>query len=362
MGIDDFVVLDRGNDLGGTWRDNSYPGCCCDVPSNLYSFSFALNPDWSRVVLRRRPRSGTTCATCVDRFDVGGQLRFDHAVDEARWDDERRALGRAHGRRRGVPSPRCWSGRPGSLSEPSIPDFPGLDELPRQGLPLGPLGARLRPGAASGCASWARVPRPCSSCRRSRPVVEHLYLHQRTPPWIVPRARPGRLAPAQAGLPQGARPPAPVPAAHLRHVRGRCSRSSSGRGERRKAAVRKAALDHLARQVPDEALRRKLDAALRAGLQAPAPLRRLLPLAHPLQRGGGGLTGRVVHRPRGGGAGRHRPPGRRGHHGHRLRGRRAALRRAHRRAATAAGSRRCGRPTASRPTPAPRWPGSPTCS
>jgi cation diffusion facilitator CzcD-associated flavoprotein CzcO len=44
MGVDDFVVLDRGNDLGGTWRDNSYPGAACDVPSNLYSFSFALNP------------------------------------------------------------------------------------------------------------------------------------------------------------------------------------------------------------------------------------------------------------------------------------------------------------------------------
>ena len=50
MGIEDFVVLDRGDDLGGTWRDNSYPGAACDVPSNLYSFSFALNPDWSRVV------------------------------------------------------------------------------------------------------------------------------------------------------------------------------------------------------------------------------------------------------------------------------------------------------------------------
>ena len=48
MGIDDFVVLDRGNDLGGTWRDNSYPGAACDVPSNLYSYSFALNPDWTR--------------------------------------------------------------------------------------------------------------------------------------------------------------------------------------------------------------------------------------------------------------------------------------------------------------------------
>ena len=46
-GIEDFVLLERASDLGGTWRDNTYPGCGCDVPSRLYSFSFAPNPDWS---------------------------------------------------------------------------------------------------------------------------------------------------------------------------------------------------------------------------------------------------------------------------------------------------------------------------
>ena len=47
-GMDDFVVLERAGDVGGTWRDNTYPGCACDVQSHLYSFSFAPNPDWSR--------------------------------------------------------------------------------------------------------------------------------------------------------------------------------------------------------------------------------------------------------------------------------------------------------------------------
>src|SRR5215468_3844168 len=46
-GYDDFVVLERADDVGGTWRDNTYPGCRCDVPSHLYSFSFAPNPEWS---------------------------------------------------------------------------------------------------------------------------------------------------------------------------------------------------------------------------------------------------------------------------------------------------------------------------
>ena len=49
-GIDDFVVLERADEVGGTWRDNTYPGCQCDIPSVLYSFSFMPNPDWSRAV------------------------------------------------------------------------------------------------------------------------------------------------------------------------------------------------------------------------------------------------------------------------------------------------------------------------
>ena len=59
-GIHDFVVFEQADDLGGTWRDNSYPGCACDVPSHLYSYSFALNPD-GRTRSPARRRSGTTC-------------------------------------------------------------------------------------------------------------------------------------------------------------------------------------------------------------------------------------------------------------------------------------------------------------
>ena len=48
QGKTNFLVLERGSDVGGTWRDNTYPGAACDVPSHLYSYSFALNPDWTR--------------------------------------------------------------------------------------------------------------------------------------------------------------------------------------------------------------------------------------------------------------------------------------------------------------------------
>ena len=48
-GRDDFVILEKANDIGGTWRDNTYPGCACDIPSYLYSFSFEQNPGWTRM-------------------------------------------------------------------------------------------------------------------------------------------------------------------------------------------------------------------------------------------------------------------------------------------------------------------------
>src|SRR5512144_149869 len=86
-GEQDCLVVERGSAVGGTWRDNTYPGAACDVPSQLYSFSFALNPEWSRsfspqpeiqAYLRRLAAESTV----LDRF------RFDTTVEDATWDDQ----------------------------------------------------------------------------------------------------------------------------------------------------------------------------------------------------------------------------------------------------------------------------------
>ncbi len=60
-GMRDFLLFERAGDVGGTWRDNDYPGAACDVPSHLYSFAFALNPDWTSSFSRPSRRSSTTC-------------------------------------------------------------------------------------------------------------------------------------------------------------------------------------------------------------------------------------------------------------------------------------------------------------
>src|ERR1044071_6918204 len=85
-GETDFLVVEKAHDVGGTWRDNTYPGAACDVPSQLYSYSFALNPDWSRsfspqeeiqaYIRRVADESGT-----LDRFV------FDTNVEDAVWDE-----------------------------------------------------------------------------------------------------------------------------------------------------------------------------------------------------------------------------------------------------------------------------------
>ena len=90
-GIEDFVVLERAEELGGTWRDNTYPGCQCDIPSALYSFSFAPNPDWSRFYpLQEEIRD--YLRRCADDFGVMPYIRFGTRGDRRRRGTRTRAL------------------------------------------------------------------------------------------------------------------------------------------------------------------------------------------------------------------------------------------------------------------------------
>ena len=115
-GILDFVVLERAGEVGGTWRDNTYPGCQCDIPSALYSYSFAPNPDWTRLYpLQEEIRS--YLRRCADDFGVRPHIRFEHEVLSATWDDAA-----AHWRLETSQGPLTASvvvGGMGGLSEPA---------------------------------------------------------------------------------------------------------------------------------------------------------------------------------------------------------------------------------------------------
>ena len=87
-GFDDIVILERADEEGGTWRDNTYPGCACDIPSILYSWTREQNPRWSRAFSSQQ-EIWDYMREVVDRHDLRSHIRFGHDVRELRWDDER---------------------------------------------------------------------------------------------------------------------------------------------------------------------------------------------------------------------------------------------------------------------------------
>src|SRR5215211_7583721 len=83
----DFVVLERADEVGGTWHYNTYPGCACDVPSHLYSYSFAPNPGWSETY-SRQPEIRDYLRRVADQFGLRPHVRLGHTVERADWNED----------------------------------------------------------------------------------------------------------------------------------------------------------------------------------------------------------------------------------------------------------------------------------
>lgn len=179
-GFDDFVVVERGDDIGGTWNYNTYPGCGCDVPSHLYSFSFAPNPNWSRTY-SKQPEILDYLRDCVRRFGIGSHLRLGQTVAGARWDDDQRRW--YIDTDRGTVVARVFVVAMGPLTEPYIPELPGLDDF--EGTVFHSarwnhdhdLASKTVASIGTGASAIQYVPAIADR-------VGRLYVFQRTPPWI----------------------------------------------------------------------------------------------------------------------------------------------------------------------------------
>src|SRR3954452_22477853 len=125
-GTRDFVVLERASDLGGTWHYNTYPGCACDVPSHLYSFSFAPNPRWSETY-SKQPEIRAYLKRVADEYGLRPQIRFNHTVESASWNEQDK--GWEIETDKGPIRARVLVAGMGPLAEPSIPDLPGLESF-----------------------------------------------------------------------------------------------------------------------------------------------------------------------------------------------------------------------------------------
>src|SRR5690242_5060244 len=123
-GENDYVVIEKAGDVGGTWRDNTYPGACCDVPSQLYSFSFDRNPDWSSSY-SPQPEIQAYLRRVADDHHLRERIVFDTELEQAVWDD---AAQRWHCRTTsGEVSAKVLVTGTGGLSEPRLPAIEGLD-------------------------------------------------------------------------------------------------------------------------------------------------------------------------------------------------------------------------------------------
>lgn len=211
-GIEDFVILEKAGDVGGTWRDNHYPGCACDVQSHLYSFSFEANPNWSRM-FSPQPEIWDYLRHCTKKYDLLPKIRFNQQVVGAIFNeasglwDVRIADGTAvaeYMRERGLkpgepidptdpalPPTQSLSARVivsgmGGLSVPAYPTIKGLENY--QGTVFHSqdwrhdydLSGKRVAVIGTGASAIQFVP-------QIQPKVARLDLYQRTPPWIMPK-------------------------------------------------------------------------------------------------------------------------------------------------------------------------------
>ncbi len=126
-GVEDVVILEKADTYGGTWRANTYPGCACDVPSSLYSFSFAPNSDWSRVYSNQPEILAYIDGVARDR-GLEDITRFGVEVRGATWNAE--AAGWHLDTSDGEITARFLVAAAGPWNEPKIPDLPGLADFP----------------------------------------------------------------------------------------------------------------------------------------------------------------------------------------------------------------------------------------
>jgi cation diffusion facilitator CzcD-associated flavoprotein CzcO len=249
-GISDYVVFERAGEVGGTWRENHYPGCCCDVPSHVYSFSFELNPHWERGFA---PQAEILeyLKHCAQKYGVRQRIRFHHEVTAAAWDVNERlwrieTTGGNH-------TARMLVNGGGALSEPKAPDIPGVDSFAGTSFHSARwdhdhdlTGERVAV-IGTGASSIQFVP-------AIQPDVKLLHLFQRTPPWVIPRwdHEISRVEHALLRIPFG---PALIRSALYWMLE---SRVWGFRHPRLMRAADRMGRWHLKRQVSDPELRRKL--------------------------------------------------------------------------------------------------------
>ncbi|GAB2833913.1 NAD(P)/FAD-dependent oxidoreductase [Actinocorallia aurea] len=247
-GYHDFVILEKASDLGGTWWENTYPGCACDVPSPMYSFSFELNRNWSEF-FAPQPEIQRYLAHCAEKYDVRRHIRFGSHVDAVEYDDAAARWNVSLGDGE-VLRPRAVVSGVGALHVPSFPEVPGLETFQGKAFHSAQWdhsydfeGKRVAV-IGTGASAIQFVPQVAEKAARTT-------VFQRTPAWI--QSKPNIKLPAAFKLPG-------VPRAVRNIVYWVLEARAVGFAldPRLSGPMKWMATSHLKRQVKDPELRRKL--------------------------------------------------------------------------------------------------------
>lgn len=248
-----FVILEKAAAIGGTWRDNVYPGCACDVPSHLYWFSFDAPPDWSRIYAPQ-PEILRNIQSFVDRHGLAAHLRFNAEVTEARWDEARShwLIKTASGAEL---TARTFIAASGQLNRPKFPDLPGRDRFRGASFHSArwPDGVDLQGKRVAVIGNGASAVQIVPEVAK---VAARLVVFQRSASYIVPRfdrpytAEERRRFATDRGSYEASRE------AIYREYESHYGQSFLGHEVAKIAETM--ALEHLKAQVPDPALRRRL--------------------------------------------------------------------------------------------------------
>jgi cation diffusion facilitator CzcD-associated flavoprotein CzcO len=183
-GIRDYVILEKAGEVGGTWRDNSYPGCACDVQSHMYSFSYEQNPDWSRS-FSAQPEIFEYLKGVADKYRLREKIRFGVELTGAHWDERERRWTATTKDGREFVTQFLVSGV-GGLHIPQVPELPGIEQFKGQTWHSAQwnheydLRGKRVAVVGTGASAVQFVP-------KIAPDVAELTLFQRTPPWIMPK-------------------------------------------------------------------------------------------------------------------------------------------------------------------------------
>jgi cation diffusion facilitator CzcD-associated flavoprotein CzcO len=189
LGMDNYILIERHGHVGGTWYANKYPGCACDVPSNLYSFSFEPNPKWSHY-FSRQPEIAEYLEYCTDKYDIRRHIHFNTNLTELRWLEGRQLwqVTTQSNNQEKIFYTRSIILGSGALSNASYPtDIPGMDKFEGKMCHTAEWDSTIEfknkrvAVIGTGASAIQVIP------EIQKMDVSQLLVFQRTPPWVIPR-------------------------------------------------------------------------------------------------------------------------------------------------------------------------------